>query len=637
MKLHSFIFLISIFLLLPFPAEAKAESFSIDQAEIRTLILDNGDIYTEELFTYSFDGSFNGTTRTIGDDDHGGVELFEGYLAPDDAKLETINPQSLQKLKVERDDLTYKIYTASKRETKKVFYRYRIKDAASKYGDTGQLYWRFFDEMNESDIHNLRIQIALYNDSSALNKGYAFLHDLTGGSMKKSRQDGILYENKLLPAGKKAEIRFLFPETYLKNAAYTENTAKLAEFLAEEEQYQQKSESRQGWIKPLDTLNSIIILILLILLIYLVLYPRRLYRWFNKGTSPEELKNLDSFLLAAIYRKGRLRHFDIIIVLFRMQQRGFLSMERLTARPAYLEDKTAPDYTYLFTVISENKSLTEYEQKLIDWLFTPDETGRKTFSLDQLPFPTAQEKKSNWRTEDEYKRMEKEFNKAFTVWRKTVLKDPEINEYVRLNFIRESFLKWGIPFWILLSLFNAYTGLSDLFDLASILVLLTIGWAIVLIQKKKRLALPIYFGLGSVFAEALAYEMPDAFLPLNIILFLISVFLPMSDVTFKGAPYHKAIREFRNSIKTGSFHFQDSQKWIQHALSLDLFTELTVHYAEEFTEDAKTFSALLLSSADTKIFSYPNYYYHQTYYTRSGSSGSGSSGGSGGGGGAGAF
>ncbi|MGN7178601.1 hypothetical protein BK139_19525 [Paenibacillus sp. FSL R5-0490] len=637
MKLHSYVFLISILLLLTLPAEAKAESFSIDQAEIRTLILDNGDIYTEELYTYSFDGSFNGTTRTIGDDDHGGVEFFEGYLAPDDAKLETINPQSLQTLKVERDDLTYKIHTASKNETKKVFYRYRIKDAVSKYGDTGQFYWRFFDEMNENDIHNLRIQIALYNDSSALNKGYAFLHDLTGGSMKKSRQDGILYENKLLPAGKTAEIRFLFPETYLKNAVYTENTAKLAEFLAEEEQYQQKRESRKDWINPLDTVNSIITLILLIFLIYLVIYPRRLYRWFNKGTSPEKLKHKDSFLLAAIYRKGRLRHFDIISALFRMQQKGFLSMERVTARPAYLEDEKAPDHTYLFTVISENKGLTEYEQKLIDWLFTPDETGRKTFSLDQLPFPTAQEKKSNWRMEDEYKRMEKEFNKAFKVWRKTVLKDTEIKEYVRLNLIRESFLKWGIPIWILMSLFNAYIGMSDLFDLASILALLTIGWAMVLIQKKNRLALPIYFGLGSVFAAAIAYEMPEDFFPLNILLFLVSVFLPISDITFKGAPYHKAIREFRNSIKTGRFHFQDSDKWIQHALSLDLFTELNLHYAGKFTEDAKTFSALLLSSADAKVFSYTNHYYHQTYYTSSGSSGSGSSGGSGGGGGAGAF
>ncbi|KRG16157.1 hypothetical protein ACA30_02460 [Virgibacillus soli] len=46
---------------------------------MNAFIYPDGDLYVEELYTYTFDGAFNGTTRIIGDDDFSGVEFFEGY------------------------------------------------------------------------------------------------------------------------------------------------------------------------------------------------------------------------------------------------------------------------------------------------------------------------------------------------------------------------------------------------------------------------------------------------------------------------------------------------------------------------------------------------------------------------------
>ncbi|KRG17050.1 hypothetical protein ACA29_00935 [Lederbergia galactosidilytica] len=77
-------------------------------------------MYVEELYTYTFAGKFNGTTRIIGDDDFDGVEFFEGYQVPDDAEMGKITPENVTPLQVEREDYTYKVHRPYKDETKKV-------------------------------------------------------------------------------------------------------------------------------------------------------------------------------------------------------------------------------------------------------------------------------------------------------------------------------------------------------------------------------------------------------------------------------------------------------------------------------------------------------------------------------------
>lgn len=236
--MRSLRFLLCMLLLfIAFPVHhAQAKSFSIDDVQIQAYVMDNGDLYVEELYTYNFSGTYNGTTRIIGDDNHKGVKYFEGYLAPMDTDLSQYDNSTFTRLEVEREGRTFKIHTPSENEKKKVFYRYLIRGAAQKYSDTGQLYWRFFDELNETDLHNVRLRLILSGDKDATLAGEAYLHS-TAGELKKSMDYGFLYAADLLEAYETLEIRFLFPETFLQNAPYDEDKAMLAEFEEEEAAY----------------------------------------------------------------------------------------------------------------------------------------------------------------------------------------------------------------------------------------------------------------------------------------------------------------------------------------------------------------------------------------------------------------
>lgn len=633
-----------LLLLIFLPAsQASAKSFSIEQADLHAFILENGNLYVEELFTYRFSGTYKGTTRTIGDDHHEGVQYFEGYLVPEHTTITQYDPNIFQALKVERENLTFKIHTPSKDETKKVFYRYVIKGATKKYKDTGQLYWRFFDDMNESDLHNLSIRFFLYNDWKGTLQGQAFLHDLTGGSLSKTEKDGFLYKNKLLPAGKTVEIRYLFPETFLKDASFEKNEDMLEALLTEEKNYGEWLRRREQYSAPFEIINGAAAAVIIALFLMVICYPRRLYRLFCPSAPLERLQVLDSFLVAAIARKARFQHIDIVAALFRLQQRGLLSMNQTVARASYLEDEKAPNQTYRFTLMEESTSFAQYERELIDWLFKKDAEGQMSFSLDRLPFPTETERKENWRLENQYKKDARDFNKRFIAWSKTVQNDPEIREYIRPNPLRNWMLKLVVPLWIVWVSANVWYGSPDKMDPALAAVLLAAGWGIALSIPYKRFILPIYIFVGGMAAEGISIELPEMFTLSVVILALCSLLLPVNDITMKGAPLLKAVKTFKKSISSGAFDFKSRKstvdRWYAHALSLRLFFPLKYFYDNQAAGDLEAQSHFLLPSASSSdIFYYPHYHFSQSYASAdTGSSGSGSSGGSGGGGGAGAF
>jgi len=101
-KPASLLFLLFILIFLP-GWDEEEKSFTIERLDIRAYILEDGDLYVEELYTYDFDGEFNGTTRTIKDNGHDGVEFFEAYLPPPGKELGEFTFEDSQPLKTERE------------------------------------------------------------------------------------------------------------------------------------------------------------------------------------------------------------------------------------------------------------------------------------------------------------------------------------------------------------------------------------------------------------------------------------------------------------------------------------------------------------------------------------------------------
>ncbi|MBB4825017.1 putative membrane protein YgcG [Sporosarcina luteola] len=625
---------------------ASAKSFSIDQVDINAYVLDNGDLYVEELFTYTFSGAYNGTTRTIGNENHAGVQYFEGYLAPMDTDLANYDNSTFAPLQVEREDLTFKIHTPSENEQKKVFYRYLISGAAQKYQDTGQLYWRFFDDMNDTDIHNLRIRFLLSGDRDATLAGKAYLHSFTG-KLSKSDARGFVYTTDKLEAYGKVEIRFLFPDTFLKNAPYTRDEPKLAEFTAEEAAYANWMMKREKALPTVEGLNIFFLGTALFLFLIAILYPRRLYRLFISKPRIHQLEEVDSFLLSLIERKGKIKPAAISAALLRLRQKGIVTMEKLPSNAIYRSDDNAPDYTFRFKVVKDTSSLNDYEKDMIDWLFEKDAEGTLVFSLDQFPFLTKQQREKNWRLDSDYSSRSKQLIKRFKEWQKIVQKDPDVMTYVAPNPVRKYLMLLGVPLWIAFACLNLWMLNEDTSDIGILLLLVIAGSIVLRVKRNWRIALPIYFVWGIICMEGLSDgtdEVYALFAIGTILLSITALLLPLRDIKRKAAPYYKGAKAFMKDVKSGEFDFQSrylADKWYEHAISLGLFIPLFVKYTKNVPEDLASLPPMTVHLTELlTAFHYTHHYYYTHMHSSSGSGGSsGGSGGSGsgGGGGAGAF
>src|SRR5699024_12242678 len=129
-------------------------SYSIDQVKIDAQIQDDGTIQVRELYTYSFDGKYQGTTRSIDTD----IKNFQAYETHETSPL--ADTDDLEKLTVEEDeddDQMMKIHTASEDETKSGSYSYEVHRAVDKYADVADLTYAFLDECNETDVITIKL------------------------------------------------------------------------------------------------------------------------------------------------------------------------------------------------------------------------------------------------------------------------------------------------------------------------------------------------------------------------------------------------------------------------------------------------------------------------------------------------
>ncbi|MHC8514982.1 DUF2207 domain-containing protein [Sporosarcina sp. ITBMC105] len=641
--MRSLRFILCMLLLsITFPVHhAQAKSFSIDDVQIQAYIMDNGDLYVEELYTYNFSGTYNGTTRIIGDDNHKGVKYFEGYLAPMDTDLSQYDNSTFTRLEVEREGRTFKIHTPSENEKKKVFYRYLIRGAAQKYSDTGQLYWRFFDELNETDLHNVRLRLILSGDKDATLAGEAYLHS-TAGELKKSMDYGFLYAADLLEAYETLEIRFLFPETFLQNAPYDEDKAMLAEFEEEEAAYVKWLEKKESAMPTVELINIILFFSTILLFIVTILYPRRLIRLYTSTPRLRQLEDFDPFLLGLIERKGKIEPNAISAALLRLRQKGIVNMEKVPANAVYRSDENAPDYTFRFTLVKQLSTLSEFEQDLIDWLFERNAAGDICFSLDQFPYMSKQQREQHWRLESEYAQQSKRLTKRFKKWKEIVRKDPEVKQYCVLNPIRKWLVRIGIPLWIVVAILNIWMTTADIQDVVVMTILLWFAYVLLLFNLSWRAALPIFFAFCFIWTWERSMEgFYSLFTMSSVLFFVAGLLLPLMDIKKKAAPYYKAAKAFKKAIRSGSFdrlNGLSEEKWQAHAIALRLFVPLRLKYEKTIPENLASLPPLTIRFTEM-LTSF--HYTHRVYYSHMSSSssggGSGSSSGSGGGGGAGAF
>ncbi|WP_130859322.1 DUF2207 domain-containing protein [Gracilibacillus phocaeensis] len=606
-------FLLVIFL----TACSEEDTFTIDKVDMDAYITDEGTMEVRELYTYTFDGSFEGMTRTIESDDH----HFQAYLA----NGETIDADTnnLQPLEVEEDDDTWKVHTPSQNETKQVLYTYEVDGSVTKYQDVADLTYAFFDDSNETDFHDISIQLHLPNQSAE--DFHYFLKDDADGELTET-EDGITYSNDLVKAGGTTQFRLVFPADQL-NAMETDQAEMMETSILEEEA--QLAQRAENLPEKTALLTPIVVAGLLLLLgVTLVIYrihPNR-YRGSKEMDSLiRVVEETDPLLLSYIHRWYNIDVHSINAALFSLRRRGIVHFTEVPS------ERKEEDTAYRFTWDNNPNNLSPSDQRLREWLFTEKDKQGEYFLLESLQDdPDMPEKERTQQAKQQYEQ--------FSEWSKQAKQEMEANTerkpvgfYSGLSLIM-SLLVAGMFYYQLT--IQPMTPTTQLI----LTIILAVVTVVSLIFHRQKFVFPLLY-LFVIFASLVAFTL-DTGTIWTIIFYLISgLVLLLVPAYYWG----QEIRQLRYAVKQVTDLYQEGrypissdqallEKRIENAIVLGKGEVFEQKYQADVTLAPLlvTMSALPVASAFDSS--------HFILYSAAASSTAGTTGSSpGGGGGAGAF
>ena len=514
-----------LFILFFITACAEEDSFSIDNVTIDARIAEDGVVHVREVFTYTFDGSYEGMTRSIGSD----VNDFEAYLT--EGNDPAISTENLDALSIEEEDGAFKIYSDSTDETKRVLYSYQVEGSVEKYADIAELEYAFFDESNETDLNN--VEISIYSPAGEItDQTHYFLHEDETGKIT-AAENGIHYTNPVLHAGDNSMIRFIFPAKQLKAMEADKDKMMEDKILAEERELAERGENLEANMESAVPILWVLLGAVIVAAIFLLIFhPNRyqgdksldsLLRLLEK-TDPLFVKYLNNYL--------HLPSESFIAALFSLKQRGIISLEEVPSRIK------KEDSTFRFTWITENAGLDMADTYLRNWLFTEKDGQGEYFLLESL---VDNEEESEAVKEEKAE----EFQNNFDNWAGLV-KGRESFQDLRNPF--RGFPLFSIPLVICsYGLFYYFTTIDTISQTEQWLmpVVLAVLAIAALLFNRNKWVLSGYYVIA-LFVTGIGFTLTNA-----VILTLIFLFLSFAALMVVPAYYwNKDIKKLKYAIKT---------------------------------------------------------------------------------------
>ncbi|WP_407411408.1 DUF2207 domain-containing protein [Methanobrevibacter sp.] len=194
------------------------KSYSIDQAFIELTVGNNGLLHVEEIYDYTFDGSFNGVYRDI--------PLKTGESI-DNITVTTDGAYSVTKVTDEGNKKHLKIYLyADEAHTKQisdtevyVYISYDMKNTVTIFNDVAGLQYKLWGEDWEKGVDTLTAIVHLPGNESI---SY-FLNPQEYNSSSSLTNDTISVTSNHIPSGEFYELLVLMPVSDFDNATYAKH------------------------------------------------------------------------------------------------------------------------------------------------------------------------------------------------------------------------------------------------------------------------------------------------------------------------------------------------------------------------------------------------------------------------------
>lgn len=309
---------------------AYADELEVRDWKYEAALQDNGDVQIMEEITYQFNDDFNGVYRAFPSRGIDGVdEISIGEKVGTELIAYTLNPSANKgdrNVFLVDGDRAMVFIPSENRDVKTVVYRYRLKNAAVRQLDTGELYIDFFGDDNETRVQNFTGKIIFPDVGNQEITLYA--HGPSQGEYTMLEPSIAAFRVSDVPPHQHVTARVLFPPEMIANSD-KQGTLTKNEIIEEEEAWIRKEadkERRLGWI-PMATAAAGI------MTLFLTLFSVRLTLANKEPMTGKEAGNyLDQTTLTPAqlaYLAGRQYSDELInATLYDLIRKGVIRLEK---------------------------------------------------------------------------------------------------------------------------------------------------------------------------------------------------------------------------------------------------------------------------------------------------------------------
>lgn len=352
---------------------ADDRSYYMSGFKVNAQLDSSGSMDVTEEITYEFDGSFRGVYRTLKTAGSDGIEAIEVYKLHNGETYQFSNNNSENEntfqIINENGGLRLKIFSSSEDESKTFIIKYAVANAATKYNDTGELYWKFMGKDTDVKIENFEVKITL-PEGADKDQLKIFGHGpLSGVSEIIDSRSVSLKVEKLLPHNF-VEARVLFPPSLIKDSNKAADKDALEQIMSEEKSFADKANARRAKARAAVGFSFVYVLFELLMIAYLYFKYDKEYKAKFMGEYFRELPgNYSPAVLSVLWNFGKVKPRDITATMMDLVRRKYLVLiaEQREIR-GLIKHKIENEYVFELNKEADLEALTSHEKYFIDWL-----------------------------------------------------------------------------------------------------------------------------------------------------------------------------------------------------------------------------------------------------------------------------
>ena len=349
-------------LLLPGQALASDRSYQITQVDIDATVDADGTLHVVETRTFDFDGSFNGVywdiptgynpnngqeveinVTSAGESTAGSLLAFQLSDSDEDGTYSISDRGSIQRLK---------IYSAHRNEKAKFTIAYDATGIATRWQDTGELYWKFVSDGWDVESQNVTCTLHLpVPAGEGVTPGQnvrAWGHGPLDGNVSFSGSD-VIFTASGVGTDEYAEMRVTFPQSWLSGLLQS-SAGRLDSILSEEQQWADEANARRTRARILVWGTGALATIAAVGTVVLALLKKRKYDRDNEPDFKDKyFRDVPTSdhpaVLGALFNGGSVEGKELTATLMHLTDEGYISLEKVTTKKKGLfGDKVREDY-----------------------------------------------------------------------------------------------------------------------------------------------------------------------------------------------------------------------------------------------------------------------------------------------------